>query len=698
MVCKYSKDLKTFAEKDFDPKKWINTAWSGAGNQEKEIFVANTVARLQLYMKQLSNSLDETATQIVSSIPRTLQEASSLQLEAALLQEQLKSLEQNVQGVEEQTGHSIKSLQKIDQLKTRLENAASSLREADKWVALAQSLEDTLDSGVPTNKEKLATLAEQVHAMTTSLEALSDSAEYESKRLQLTTLYNRLEAAISPPFMEALTMMDADRSSSYVSLFVSMSRVSSALRCWRRASAAARASRWTRLATHTPRAATHLLMDDAHAQVMEWLVSVVSCEAPLAELVRLHTDLLLSLDPSITKIVTAQFKLCQTPEDGLTYLTDLRADLDHYRDRVRDLLDSHKYNKEVVSEAALRELGVSLYSPLKALLPQYTELQTSLLLASLDDPALHTYLLPARPTGPALFVFGRGHPSPPPPAVPQADLLDYSRGLLTVCERSQDRLSSAYSKGRMIAGPAIYGYFAPAAESYLSSVLSLVSRHSRAVESSFLSCRSSSLSPLAPAALVLERAAALLPPVPPPTSDACAPPNILYDLGRLLSSGSAPSAPSLSAALQRTRDALNALSRNILRSPIDLQLDKIPQLSSWRHNDALSTELPDFALSPQEYITEVGQYLMTLPQHLELHLGDARAPWTILAELCTHTCEVYAQKILTIRNMDELGTKRCLTDIVYLSSVVEDLGSSITPALKNLENSLRAASHTHTQT
>ncbi|CAG9574038.1 unnamed protein product [Danaus chrysippus] len=67
-----------------------------------QIFVANTVARLQLYMKQLSNSLDETATQ-----------------------------------------------------------------------------------------------------------ALSDSPEYESKRLQLTTLYNRLEAAISPPFMEALTMMDA---------------------------------------------------------------------------------------------------------------------------------------------------------------------------------------------------------------------------------------------------------------------------------------------------------------------------------------------------------------------------------------------------------------------------------------------------------------------------------------------------------
>lgn len=84
-------DLKTFAEDDFDPKKWINRAWSTSGNQEKEVFyfififsfvqvnniflvfsiffitqvfVANTVSRLQLYMKQLTNSLDETTTQV----------------------------------------------------------------------------------------------------------------------------------------------------------------------------------------------------------------------------------------------------------------------------------------------------------------------------------------------------------------------------------------------------------------------------------------------------------------------------------------------------------------------------------------------------------------------------------------------------------------------------------------------------------
>ncbi|KPJ01343.1 Facilitated trehalose transporter Tret1 [Papilio xuthus] len=67
VVWLYWHDLKTFADDDFDPKKWINRAWSSSGNQEKEDFVTNTVTRLQLYMKQLSNSLDETTTHVMKS-------------------------------------------------------------------------------------------------------------------------------------------------------------------------------------------------------------------------------------------------------------------------------------------------------------------------------------------------------------------------------------------------------------------------------------------------------------------------------------------------------------------------------------------------------------------------------------------------------------------------------------------------------
>ncbi|XP_068625926.1 conserved oligomeric Golgi complex subunit 7 [Battus philenor] len=675
-------DLKTFADDDFDSKKWINRAWSVSGNQEKEVFVSNAVTRLQLYMKQLTNSLDETTTQIVNSVPRILQDASSLQVEGALLQQKLVTLEQQVQGVEQQTGQSIESLQRIDRLKSRLETAASALREADKWAALATSLEDILEAGVPTSGDKLAELSEQVAAMTASLEVLSDAPDYEFKRVQLETLYNRLEAAVSPPLIDALTQMDAERTCAYVSLYRGMGRGRSAARCWRRAAATRLAADWRRAHAHSTRLLARMLTDDGERQV-EWLSTVLQAETPLTELMRLYTDVLLSLDPSPTKIVSASFKLCQSPEEGMTLLVDLKTDTDELVSSIRAIIDAPRPNKETLPTSILRELGRVIYVPLRELMPKYTELQAQLFLANLEASQLKE----------------------------QEDLLEYSRALLSVAERCEGWLGAAYARGRTIAGDVIAPFYAPAVESLASAMLSLINSHSRRIETKFLAAvtagRSTGvLSESFPAALALEAAAAELLRVLAARQEVETggenPEHPLEDLRSLLLDSDAqraepPGLPPSTNGLQRAREQLRALARAVLRNPVDVQLDKIPQLAVWHNNDALSTDLPDFALSPQEYITEIGQYLMTLPQHLEMHLPEKQAPWQFLSEVCTHTCEVYAEKILNIRNMDALGTKRCLTDIVYLSSVVEDLGTSITPALKNLEKSLRAAAPGHNE-
>ncbi|CAB3232252.1 unnamed protein product [Arctia plantaginis] len=1087
-------DLKSFGEESFDPKQWINKAWRSNSNQEKEIFVANTVTRLQLYMKQLTNSLDETTTQIVTSIPRIMQDASSLQLEGALLQQKLLSLEQKVQSVEEQTGHSIESLQKIDSLKSRLESAASALREADKWAALATSLEDILDSGVPTQGDKLAELCDQVAAMTASLEVLSDAPDYETKRLQLETLYNRLEAAVSPPLIEALTQMDAERTSRYVTLFSGMCRGVSVCRCWRRAAAQRLALAWRRLDAHSVAALGRLLAGEAARQVSvascvasralrgrarqaaggrggatgecrlvcrltrtpwprsagcwrarrrdrllageaarqvsvascvasralrgrarqaaggrggatgecrlvcrlvcrltrtpwprsagcwrarrrdrllageaarqvsvascvasralrgrarqaaggrggatgecrlvcrlvcrltrtpwprsagcwrarrrdrllageaarqvsvascvasralrgrarqaaggrggatgecrlvcrltrtpwprsagcwrarrrdrllageaarqvsvascvasralrgrarraaggrggatgecrlvcrltrtpwprsagcwrarrrdrllageaarqvsvascvasralrgrarqaaggrggatgecrlvcrltrtpwprsagcwrarrrdrllageaarqvsvascvasralrgrarqaaggrggatDWLTNVLKSETPLAELVRLYTDLLLSLEPSPTKVVSANLKLCSNPDEGILLLTDLRTDIDDFVSCIQGVIDAPRQNKEILPPATLREFGRAVYGPLRELLPKYTEMQAQLLITNLQDPQLK-----------------------------QEDLLEQSRAILVVAERCEGWLSTAHSKAKKIAGDAMYAVYMPAVESFVSTLSNVISSHSRRIESTFLAAVTNSqatgvLCASFPASLLLESAVTtILDTLANGHKDEeIVNVDPLHDLPTLLLESevrnrlsSFRDEPVASVAvLRRTKDQLRNLARAVLRNPVDLQLDKIPQLSVWSNNDALATDLPDFALSPQEYITEIGQYLMTLPQHLEMHLSEKQAPLQFLSDVCTHTCEVYAEKILNIRNMDALGTKRCLNDIVYLSSVVEDLGSAITPALRNLEKSLRAA-------
>ena len=38
-----------------------------------------------------------------------------------------------------------------------------------------------------------------------------------------------------------------------------------------------------------------------------------------------------------------------------------------------------------------------------------------------------------------------------------------------------------------------------------------------------------------------------------------------------------------------------------------------------------SATLPDFSFSPGEYITCIGEYLMTLPQHLEPYMSQDNA-------------------------------------------------------------------------
>ena len=42
---------------------------------------------------------------------------------------------------------------------------------------------------------------------------------------------------------------------------------------------------------------------------------------------------------------------------------------------------------------------------------------------------------------------------------------------------------------------------------------------------------------------------------------------------------------------------------------------------------SLETNLPEFSFSPQEYITQTGEYLMTLPQHLEPFMSGE---WNLL--------------------------------------------------------------------
>ena len=65
---------------------------------------------------------------------------------------------------------------------------------------------------------------------------------------------------------------------------------------------------------------------------------------------------------------------------------------------------------------------------------------------------------------------------------------------------------------------------------------------------------------------------------------------------------------------------------NIIFHPISEELNGVSEMEVWKSvsagSDSTEAEMPEFSFSPQEYITQIGQYLMTLPQHLEPYMTN----------------------------------------------------------------------------
>lgn len=93
-------------------------------------------------------------------------------------------------------------------------------------------------------------------------------------------------------------------------------------------------------------------------------------------------------------------------------------------------------------------------------------------------------------------------------------------------------------------------------------------------------------------------------------------------------------------------------------------------------------DLPDYSFAPQEYITQVGQYLMTLPQHLEplllapskalklalehsdeRYTKDSSCGDVLLAMIAEDTCALLLENVVKLPELCTTTSKQLATDI-----------------------------------
>lgn len=94
--------------------------------------------KLQLYVQQVNQALEETSQDVLQSLPKTLHDAKHLQQEALLLKEKMALVKDEITKIEKDTGKSILEIEKLDSLKNQLLAAKQGLHESDNWSILGK--------------------------------------------------------------------------------------------------------------------------------------------------------------------------------------------------------------------------------------------------------------------------------------------------------------------------------------------------------------------------------------------------------------------------------------------------------------------------------------------------------------------------------------------------------------------------------
>lgn len=99
------------------------------------------VMKLQLYVQKVNTSLEDTSQQVLASLPKIMRDTKNLQSEALVLKEKMAVVKNEIMKIEQDTGNSINTIEKLDLIKNELVTAKQGLHESDNWTLLGKVFE-----------------------------------------------------------------------------------------------------------------------------------------------------------------------------------------------------------------------------------------------------------------------------------------------------------------------------------------------------------------------------------------------------------------------------------------------------------------------------------------------------------------------------------------------------------------------------
>ncbi|ELK12106.1 Conserved oligomeric Golgi complex subunit 7 [Pteropus alecto] len=632
-------------------------------------------------------------------MPRVLRDVEALRQEASFLREQMVLIKEDIRKFEQDTSQSMQVLVDIDQVKSRMQLAAQSLQEADKWSTLSADIEETFKT-----------------------------------QQQITC------------FM----LFSLDQAKVFVKVFTEIDRMPQLLAYYYRCHKAQLLAAWQELCQSDLPLDQQLaglydtLLGAWHTQI-QWASQVFRNPHEVATVLLIQT--LGDLAPSLPACLSAGVEQAG-PELELSRLLDFHATTTHFAKGLEMALLSHSHEPSLVRVAELVDAVYGPYAPYQL---KYGDLETSSLLIQMSAvPLEHGEVIDC--------VQELGHSA--------NKLFGLASAAVDRCVRFTNGLGTC---GLLMALKSLFAKYVSDFSSALQSVRKKCRLDGAPPDALFQedwTAFQNSIRIIATCGELLRQcgdfeqqlANRILSTAGKYLSDSYSPRSLTGLQDSVLTDRKAPSRnpwqehnylqrgspaefaslmeilhslkekgssshgllSASQAALMRLNQQAHQLAFDSVFLRIKQQLLLVPKMESWSTagvGESLADGLPAFSLTPLEYISNIGQYIMSLPLNLEpfvtqedsalelaLHAGKLPFPpeqgdelpeldnmadnW--LGSIARATMQTYCDVILQIPTLTPHSTKQLATDIDYLINVMDALGLQPSRPLQSVVTLLKA--------
>lgn len=722
-------DIVALSDETFNAIDWINinykkyAAEQADGCTDKNTlpddtdalamsFIEKYVSKLHLYIQQVHCAVEETGQKLVSGMSRVIKEALLLQAEVEELRKRMQAMRKEMTDVQEETGDCMAALERLNTIQSKLQKAKESLQESDGWGNLISELEDCFEH----NNMKGA--FEKLLSLQKSLQVQEQLPGHAERLTQVEDFKNRLEALASPNVVQCFAESDLEQAKQYVNIFSGIGRILQLEQYYRAVQKNSLQQKWEQIldVQAVENTMQHQFLSIFYSNLVEycqqqvkWCADVFDYDNGNFQPIIVVTELLPTLQPTRESHVFQLLKACN---ERLELLEECSQANHKFMSHLTAFLEQSKIE---LSNEMRYQIVQAVYGYFHKFIDQYPRIEETHLSAHIDKIL-----------------------------VSHASAGDSVRHLENCNQKIFDWLNESCERCKNITDDLGLCKLIEIMSGILRKILDNFSKTQRQIALSIghatenwlaLQCAMSLLQCLADFQIkqhkfekhIQNRLNTLKENIISAKTDKMYNiSNILdnQDLTNLLNTieryqqklvetnGSYSSSSFFASIHDQVKihcEETHEIALNVLLKPVEEHLLNIQPSLNLNSNSLLPAYMPEFSFVPQECITQIGQYLLTLPQHLEPLLFTPSALLKQALEMCNvkyaqpvpcadillslvveQCCQLYQSQILQVKTLPPTSSKQFAVDIEYLSNVVEELGLSISAGLSQILTLLKA--------